>query len=444
MKIATYMKSCIWELLLCILISASMSLIIFNGFYIAEKLQTNYGLLILIVCVTTSLCVIGAYNKKSIVIATCTGAAILAAAVVIVHKMGIEENLFHDTESSPGIYFLILILTSLAVFFLCRTKAGTGILFVLGAFIASFIEFLYETADVWMLLVFLCSSGAMYIYKGYQKNILVTDTVKTDFAKTFMTSAIICLLVVALSSGIFYGVVKPLDPPERELKLITKYMALEVLEKMGVADTHIINDSPDSTDNVNNNENDSNKKGDKEDKTKGDKKKQEDKDKKDKKNNPTKLDELFNQLFYAIKYAASIVTSVFIIPIIILLIAAAVLIKLLLRKRWFKKLLMHDERYQIIALYQFYIKKLHKFKIHKAPEETPYEFAERADVYLQDFRVDDITFAELTRIYVKARYSQLDIESDEYQSYLLFHKMFYKNCREHLGTFKYILKFFTL
>lgn len=103
-----------------------------------------------------------------------------------------------------------------------------------------------------------------------------------------------------------------------------------------------------------------------------------------------------------------------------------------------------ERRDQIIEFYEFYIKRFQKMKVLKAPEETPYEFAERSAPYLREFHVENTSFADLTDIFVKARYSEEDVEEDDYQRYLMFYQAFYKNCREHLGTFKYILKFFTL
>lgn len=444
MSMKEYLKSCIWEWILGILVSWGLCQIFFHGFYIAESWQGNYLCSLLVMALLTAGCLTGAYDKRSVKIAVPSGIAVLILALVLVQQISQSQNAFRDQEENAGVYFLILILTSLAVFFLSRTRIGSGILFVGGSFFASTIQFLYETSEIGWLILFLCSAGAMYLYKTYQKNVRENSTVKADFRRAFLTATVACIVILLLSSGIFFGIVKPLDPPTRDLKLITKYMSLEVLEKTGVADTHILNDTDEKTDNVNEEENDSKKKGDKENQTEGEKSKQEDQEQKDKKENPTKLDDMLNQFFYAIKYIAAKITPMLLIPFLILLILAVILTKILLRKRWLKKVMEKERRNQIIEFYEFYIKRFQKMKVRKAPEETPYEFAERSAPYLREFHAENTSFADLTDIFVKARYSEADVEEDDYQRYLMFYQGFYKNCREYLGTFKYILKFFTL
>lgn len=444
MRFTYYLKNCIWEWILCTVLSGSISVILFNGFYIAAQRQSNYPLILCVTGILTAGCILGAYNRRSVLIALGSGLAAALLGVILIQRMESVQNAFRDQESNPYLYFLILILTSLIVFFLSRTRTGTGVLFVAGAFLAAAMQFLYESVALYSVLLFLCGSGAMYIYKNYQKNVLETQTVKVAFGRTFSISIALCVLIIALSAGVFYGIVKPLDPPKHDLKLITKYMALEVLEKVGIADTHIINDSDDSTDNINDNEKDSNKKDDKEDNSEGDKEKQKDENQKDKKNNPSRLDDSQNPVFYAIKYLTSIITPLLLIPLILLLILLAILIKLWLRRRWMKKMREKPKREQVIYMYQFYLKKFRRMKIRKAPQETPFEFGARAEAYLRDFQAEDTSFHSLTDIFVRAKYGADEIEEGDYQSYLKFYKVFYKNCRKHLGTFKYILKFFVL
>lgn len=444
MSMKDYLKSCTWEWILGILVSWSLCQIFFHGFYIAETWQENYLCSILVMGILTAGCLIGAYDKRSIKIAVPSGIVALILVLVRVQQMSQSQNAFRDQEENAGIYFLILILTSLGVFFLSRTRIGNVILFVAGSFLASTIQFLYESSEAGWLILFLCSVGAMYLYKTYQKNVRENSTVMADFRRAFLTATVAGIVILLLSIGIFYGIVKPLNPPTHDLKLITKYMSLEVLEKTGVADTHILNDTDEKTDNVNEDENDSKKKGNKEDQTEGEKSKQEDQEKKDKAENPTKLDDMLNQFFYAIKYIAANITPMLLIPFLIFVILAVILIKILRRKRWLKKVLEKERRDQIIEFYEFYIKKFQKMKVRKAPEETPYEFAERSAPYLREFHVENTSFTELTDAFVKARYSEENVKEEDYQRYLMFYRVFYKNCREHLGTFKYILKFFTL
>lgn len=444
MNFKFYLKNSIWEWILCTVIGSSLSQILFNGFYISQDRQNAYGFVICFTAVIIIACILGAYNKRSVIIALGAGVLAAAAGILIMQQSGSIGGAFRDQEDNPYLYFLIMILTALIVFLLCRTRTGIGILFVMGAFTAASIEFLYESVSLIFMLMFLCGCGSAYIYKNYQKNVLESHTVKIAMGRSFLISVVLCVLVLAFSAGVFYGVIKPLEPPKHDLKIITKYKSLEVLEKTGIADTHIINDSDELTDNINENKKDSNKKAEKEDKSKGEKEKQKNENLKDNKNNPTRLNDSMNQLLYAIKYTASVVTPLLLIPFILLLILIAVLVKLWLRRRWLNKVKQLPVNQQIVEMYNFYIRKFRILKIRKSPEETPFEFEERARNYLNDFRTEEVTFTVLTEIFARAKYGNVHIEQEDLRRYLDFHKMFYRNCRKHLGNFKYIMKFFIL
>lgn len=243
MNFAGHLKNSIWEWFLCTFLSASLAMTIFHGFYIAAERQNNYILILCSTALLTAGCFCGAYSKKSALIALGAGAVTAIICVIFMQQRGAEGSAFRDEESNPYLFFLILTLTALAVFFLTRTRTGTGILFAGGAFLAGTIQFLYETLQLPVMLLILCSSGALYIYKNYQENVLESETVKTAFSRIFLISAITCIVITGLSAGVFYGIIKPLEPPKQDLKLITKYMSLEILDQVGIADLNIINES---------------------------------------------------------------------------------------------------------------------------------------------------------------------------------------------------------
>ncbi len=439
-----YVKTRIWEWLLCVAVSCSISLILSNGFYISPEHQGNYLAVAAVTAAVMALCFFGAYDRRSTVIALAAGAAALIAGVVAIQLAHVGSNVFRDQEGNIWLWLLILCATALAVFFLCRTRTGTGILFVTGAFLAAAMQFLYETVHLPLLLLFLCSGGAAYIYKQYQHSVLDSETVKTAFGRTFALSAALCLLAIALSAGLFYGIVKPMNPPAHELKLITKYKSLEVLEKMGIVDTSIINDSEERTDNVKDNQKDTSQEGEKEDKSQGDAEHQKDENVEDNPDNPSSITDSPDSLLFAIRYALSELSPLWWAFMALTLAALVIVLKLYLRQRWLEKVREQPRKTQVILLYQFYLKKLRHLKIRKAPEETPLEFSRRAEPYMGAFNEGSEGFPALTEIFVKARYGNQPVEPGEHASYLEFHRMFYKRCRKHLGSFKYICKFFIL
>lgn len=444
MKPYLYYAKTRWiEFLLCGFTSFALCTAIFNGFYINEQLQNNYLLLAGGILVLTALCYIGGYNKKSILAASAAGLIILMAVLIVLQKNYDLSDGFKDTESNPYLYAIIIIVTALAVYFTTRTGTGTGILFAAGGFLIAALQFLYETVDIYSLILFLFSCGITYIFKRYQKNVLNSETVKPAFGSAFAVSVLICAVILLCAAAIFFGVIKPLNPPAKELKLITDYKALEVMDKVGVADMQNLFDSDELTDNTSEKDKESNQAGDKKDSSKGDNQAKENENKKQK-NQPTELDKNKSPLLYAIKYKYGFKALLLLIPLLILLLAAAVLAKLYQRKRWLKKTMEKDIRQQITAMYAYYVKRFGKMGVPAKPWETPAEFAAASKNSLQCFKTENIDFPLLTDIFIKAKYSTEKIDKGEYRCYLDFHKMFYPCCRKHLGKFKYILKFFIL
>lgn len=443
-SVRQYAAGRIWELALCVLTAFAAVGIELNGFYIDSARQGNYILIAVTAAAVMLLCFTGAYSRKSAAIAGTAAVILILAGIAVIQIRTPVSTVFRDEEGNPWLFFLIIVLTSLVVFFLCRTVTGTGILFIAGAFLTGALQFLYSTVNIYMMLMFICGAGALYIYKNYQRSVLRTETVRTAFTGVFAISAAVCIIIMLLAAGIFYGIVRPLDPPQRELKLITSYKALEVLEKAGIADMQDIYDSDELTDQINDNKEDSRQKGDRQDNSEGDIHQQVDDRQKDQRRDPGELDDSSNPLLYPVKYAYNIYGPFVLAGLLILIIILAVLTKLWLRRRWLGRVMKKTPEQQIILMYGFYIKRFRKMKIPKRASETPYEFCQRERSGLRLFRAGDISFEDITDIYVRAKYGRQPVSGEDRQRYLTFHREFFRNCRKYLGKLKYIIKFFIL
>lgn len=448
MKYAGYVKSCVWEFILCVTMFSSLSYMIASGFHVPAGVQHDLLVLLCGTGLATAALFLASYDKKTIGISLIAFFAAMVLLLIVIQSNASMRQVFSDQETNPYLYFIILCLVSITGYLLSRTKLGNGIFFVAGMFIAALIQFLYESGHIWATLLFIISCGAMQIFKTYKNNALTTQTVKVDFARTFVISLILMALIVCISAGMFYGIVKPLDPPARELKLITKYMSLEVLEKIGIASEVILTDPNRLTQDTDDTTQTSRKEGDEQKDAPNESQdgKQEDQEKQQQQDNQAnQLDPDQNsKVFYAIKYAAKNVSPLWWMLLPLLLLLAAVLLKLWMRKHWLKKIKDRPPKEQINAFYHFYLKKFRQMGIKKLGEETPLEFAQRAKANLKKFVVGSTEFQDLTAVFLKCGYGNMEPTKTEYQRYLTFYQGFYPCCRRHLGKFKYILNFFRL
>lgn len=440
MTAVKYIKSCVFEFVMCLAMAFGFSTVIFNGFYVDSSLAHDYLLTICVSGVLLAVLFAGAYNKRSILIAIAT--FIAAAAGALVYSRLYIGNVFRDSEDNPYFYYILLILSVLGIFLLSRTKTGTGVLFTGGAFVIAMIEFMYESEALMPTIVFLLSCGTCFVYKNYQRNVLTSQTVRTDFARAFIISTAVCIIVTGVGSAVFYSIIKPMEPQTRELKLITKYMSLQTLQKIGVADIEAIPDYEQQTDNESDDKRTAEGNKDKDQIQHGsDKNKDEDPNMK---NTPDRLDNSNNPFFYVVSYLKKSHLWAWGLLLLILLIAGAIALKLYTRRKWLRDLEKKTHEDRIKSMYSFYMRKLPRMGIVRQPADTLFQFAERAENQLNAFSAGDVSFAQLTDTYVRVVYGKCPVSNRELNEYLIFQNMFYRNCRTYLGKFKYIVKFFIL
>lgn len=132
--------------------------------------------------------------------------------------------------------------------------------------------------------------------------------------------------------------------------------------------------------------------------------------------------------YYAIiKYTFIILLLLFVLNIPVRFIA--VRIRFLMVKR-------SDEKKCVLYLYKLYLKVLALQGYVLNPGETPSAFAKRVDRILY---FGDHTFADITGVFLKARYSKSLPEKNEKKMVVSFYRGFLRESRMNMGNFKYFI-----
>ncbi|MGI6721340.1 MAG: DUF4129 domain-containing protein [Anaerovoracaceae bacterium] len=443
MSFARYLRNSIWDMILVTVMIFAISTTVFSGFHVPQETVTSYGTTIVISIILTVILTLIFYDRRSILIGM-TAFVIVFLLMIVVLSNTTGMNILRDRESNPYLHIVLQVLVALAVFLPSRTRIGNAIMFVAGLIAVCLVQFLYETNHVVCMLLFILSGGVMQMYRNYIYNIMHSRTIRVAQGSSIRVSTLVCLLAIIIGGGLFYGIVKPMDPPKKDLKIITKYMSLEVLKKVGVATTQTIRDPNLTTSNTSDHTKTSKQKGKK--KEDNNKNYGRDKARQNKKKNqqPKHLSKHGPKAFKSVHYSKTIQLIFLLAILIAAAIIAAILIKLWLRRRWFRRLQTHSRREQIQILYMFYLRKFRQLGVKKSPEETPYEFARRAEPQLWIFKEGSLGVSELADLFVRSQYGGVEPTAAEESAYLDFHRYFYRNCREYLGKFKYIYKFFVL
>ena len=428
------------DYLLCACLTTGTALGICSGFLLEDPISGNGAAILGISLLLQLLLTAISFRPVLRVLGICAG-------VVLAGGTAFWAQAFHpmesESENSLFIFILIEIITAVLVFLLTRTRPGTAALFILGTIIQAGAKFLAWPVPLWSFLLFEFCVAAMYFYRTFRVAYTRSDMGKSGGRSFAAQLLVTCLAGLLAASLIFAGIVKPLNPPVRDLKLITQLRSMDLFEVLGIYNVETVLDpdltsSKDSSDMENGNQ-------------KGDQEEDSDDGSSDDENLPGADEEQegntnasFHQLLEAIWYDFSSGAWILVLAAVILLITAAVLSPAARRRLWLKRLQLMSEEDQAAAYYSFFLKKLSRAGIKKPENQTLREFSSASAHALSAYDADEVTFGDLTSLYEKVLYGHSRIEESELEMFRKFYSMFHKNMRQEIGSFKYLLKWFLL
>ncbi|TCT16063.1 uncharacterized protein DUF3488 [Natranaerovirga pectinivora] len=133
--------------------------------------------------------------------------------------------------------------------------------------------------------------------------------------------------------------------------------------------------------------------------------------------------------------------SKFILKIIVVFILWILIVPNLRRYLRLYKIQKLMPKQSVIEVYSYLLKILSLQGFEIKPGETPLQFSARID---ESFKIEAISYKEITEIFIKARYSNMPIDGKEKQVVKNFYFTFPGYCKKRLGLMKYfVYKIFT-
>ncbi len=435
-----YFRYRCWDWILCILISIGLTVNVLSGFEI-DDVSSRMPVLIGAIAGLTMVYFLAAINKVTSVIGIILGVLALAGLVFLSYNGFFAE----DQENSTQIFFIVIVVVSLAVFLVCRSRVSILLLFLLGNIIQAGASFLQFPCQAWAYLLFLSATGVMMFYRVYVVSIMGSHTGKIRFKGFMLQNICVCLAALVLASGIFAGIVRPLDPPTQDLKLIQRLMSFEVLEKLGVSSVQTV---------INKNKESSQQPDEELFTDQMDQESQEQED--DGASQQSQLNGWDRQVGDTLESAAENIEKAKAISYemtsrwYLLVILAAVIVfliwfmKKMLRKKWLDQIDHLPRAEGIMNLYMFFLFGLSKAGYAKAGNLTLNEYQALNAEQLAKFDHEQVNFERLTRIYRKAYYGRSAVSEEEYADFRLYYAAFHKNVRKAVGNIKYAALYFKL
>ena len=427
----TYLRLHGWEFLLAVCIAVGMHLNTFSAFMIRESYMTNYVLVAVVTTLVMAVMYVIGYNKRNTIIGAAVWGVGLIGWIIYLRANDLIDLSEGADETIPAFWSILLFGTAI-IYLLTRSRkilyfaAPIGLMFC-AAF--KFLEYPVSAPGLFLLVIAVILELLFLVFRD---SLLTADYGNYNIGHFLMQSVAIVTVVVMLASGIFYGIVKPLDPPTQDLKLITKLMSFDILELLGVASTQELKD-PNMDD----------EQDDEEPPEEEEEEKEEEEEPEDEEENKEETDEKIDAS--TISYDDREYTAFIIAGLILLVLAAPFIIKYVLRARRRRRLQGLDASNQAAFVYDFFLNRFKKLGYGKMDSATILEYAEQQEGFLQNFTAEDgTTFEELTDIYNHYLYSGVPVTQAEASKFLSMYDDFYKNAKAFLKTFKYMRKFWVL
>lgn len=431
-----FLKYRVWDFILCVCISLGIVFHIFSGFLLEDSLSSHPAAVAGLLAVEAAALILFSYSRLTTGIGIGIGIVLLALALGYTRG---RDLLGDETENSLIIALLATFLTGLLVYLACRTRVGIIALFLVGVIVTAGTHFLHWPVSGWYFLLFLFAAMIMFWYRTYMKNMVKVSHGMIRLRRFLLQAFILGMAAFVVGGGAYMGIVRPLQPPTRELKLITLLKQMDILEVVGVHNVRELLDpnlisSQDAQDTEL-----ANQKTGQDMETGGDMNdKQGDLNTAEQTSVQHPNKESAQEIFYDL-YESLLPWLILCIAIII---AVAFILRYWSRRRWKQRMDSLSPQLQVVNYYEFFIAKLARAGYKRPGNHTLYQYAADISHPLEEYTVGGADFLVLTEIYIRTFYGRNSVTEEEAALFVQFYNNFRRALRRDIGIWKYMIKIF--
>lgn len=441
MDIKNYFRYYGWEILLTMVLSVTLLLTFAQGFYIPDRAADSVPLAAAVSAGVLVYCFTGNYNRRMMI-----GFAVLfvVAAAILAGMLRVGGTDIVDREGSGTaiyIYYIAALLIPAAVFVLSRWRIGIAVLFLAGIYMYGLMDFLHFETRPWCLVLFVTGCVVLFLLRQYRLMVMKNSTVNPAFAPFTLSTAATAAVSILLALVLFFGIIRPLDPPTMDLKLITKYLSYEILEMLGITNQYQIPNEDLMTDQQNQDQKETSEKEQTEeqdnqetDTTDGDQLQKAEKGADEDPDPAT-----------AIRYGVNWKLLVLVlIALVIASIVGAFVLRRLQRKKKIESLQQGSTRRQVVETWRFLMECFRKLGFPCPDSYTEREYAEVAGERLQVYTRNSMNLDEMTELFLKARYSPDPVSEEEAERMAQVYPAILENYEKLWGKLRFLLHYFRL
>lgn len=437
-----YWKNYVWEYFMCVAAAAMLLLNTAQGFYIPDRLADNVLLAVAACAVLMLLLFLGGYNKVSLVLVPAVTGSLVVLFFLFLRARGVDIVDEEGSKTAFYIYWFAFAVICIVVYLCSRFRLGIALLFLAGCCVSAILQFLEYQTFAWAGIVFAGCCIVLFLLRQYRAQALNSSTAQPDFRRFSQSGFLVVLIAALLSCGVFFAVIRPLDPPTVDLKFLERYLAFNIIEHTGISDSYQIEDEEQYTDEKDDTLDNTEEITDGETPISQNEDTPEEMEKQD--NDEAKQPPGQVQLS-AVSYTLTPLLRVILWCILIVLVLSLPpALRLWLRRSRMTTIASMEPAAQVQALYHFYLKKFRYLGWKKRSSETPLEFAARSSDTLKRYLSGTCGLDCLTSAFMEARYGGGVPTDSTCAACRAIYGIFLKNCKKQMGTVRYLLKFYTL
>lgn len=227
---------------LVVLSAWAVAVVCLNGFFLDGLLESmgwwgRAALSFVVVAVLVLVLYAVSYKRTTMVM----GVALYLVLVVLLIAgamalSGAEDTVYADAEGNYLYLVLVLVLCATACFLLTRTLPGSAVWFVVAAFACSVVQAFYQSEEVVCSVLGTFTALVLVVHKNLRLGVERADQASAPSSVGTLLSAVAPVAgVFAVALALWFGVIAPLGPGVLDIKLITDYRSLPIVEQKGTA-----------------------------------------------------------------------------------------------------------------------------------------------------------------------------------------------------------------
>ena len=425
------------EWFLCMLLLISLDWNLVQSFDLPQALCTDLMRMILVNIPIVTLIFTISYSKRLLKI----GTPLLIVSAVIIILISVQSGVSllesSDADANVGLFYFVLIITAVMICPLARRPAGAVFLSVFGALSNAWFAILKYPFSNQAFIIFLLSAVMLFLLAQYNGTMRKTSSVQSSFRPMLAVIALVAILTLAGGTGLYYTIIRPLNPPTQKIQIIERVLSLEVLDQIGISSEQVLIDENMTSNDTNEDEHaveEGNREQEEEESTASERPQADQYGSSDQQESLTPSFELLKEYHYLL----------YVLILFLLLGIIAIISRFLLRHHlWLRKIQHLEREEQVDRIYHHLRERLPVLSISSPGGDTPNRYAYRIRRQTRMLDAPGASWSQLSIVFSKICYGQKQVSSREYNDYIQYFQTFWKAARKMCGI-RYLWKQFRL